>query len=58
MVVILQISLELEPQLPHDTPFFICDNKMMLFDACNIIENKARAANVPELRVDLDCNDR
>ena len=57
-VVVLQVSFELKPQLPPDTPLCVGDHEMMLLHACNIIENKARAARVPERRVDLDRNDR
>jgi hypothetical protein len=56
MVVIIQISLELEPQLPQDTSLRIGEDEMMLLHVANLIENKACAANVPEFRVDLDFN--
>src|SRR5688572_18257438 len=55
-VVIVKISLELEPQLPQDAPLCVSHNEMMLFGVCNLIENKARAAHILEFRVDLDFN--
>jgi hypothetical protein len=58
MVIIFQIALELEPQPPQDTPFYVRDDKMVLFGTGNIIENKARAANIFECRVNLDFNRR
>jgi hypothetical protein len=58
MVVIIQISFELEPELPQDTSLRVGDDEMMLFHVANLIENKARAADVPEFRVDLDLNSR